>query len=95
MNQDDNSVSAVLKLFLRAYGLEDKYTEREIFARWEELAGAAINNRTTKIRFSKGYLLVWVNSSTIRNELSMRKTELAQRINQKLKSRVVEEITFK
>lgn len=95
MSQDDQSVSAVLKLFLKAYGLEDKYTEREIFARWEELAGAAINNRTTKIRFSRGYLLVCVNSSTMRNELSMRKTELTQRINQKLKNTVIKEITFK
>jgi predicted nucleic acid-binding Zn ribbon protein len=95
MKQDDRQVSHILKLFLKAYGLEDKYTERELFARWEELVGAAVYNRTTKIKFSKGYLLVFLNSSTIRAELNMRKTELLTQINQKMRSRLVKEITFK
>lgn len=96
MKEDNNQqAGALVKAFLKAYRLEDKFTEHELFARWEELAGGAINNRTSKLRYSKGYLMVYLTSSTLRAELSMRKTELKERINQKMRGEVVKEISFK
>ena len=81
---NEMSLGDAIKAFLKSNSLEEKLLETEIYARWEELAGQAINNRTNKVKLSDGVLSVYVSSSVLRNELSLRKTELLERINQRL-----------
>ncbi len=95
MKENEQRAGQLIKAFLKQYRLDDKYTEREIYARWEELVGSAINNRTIKVRYNNGYLMVYLNSSTLRAELGMRKSELLERINQRLREKVVKDISFK
>lgn len=93
----DNTKQAgsIVKAFLKAYGLEDKYLQYELFARWEELVGSSINNKTSKLSYSKGYLLVQVKSSTLRAELNMQRGLFKEKINQKMRGEVVRELVFK
>lgn len=85
---NEQSLGEVLKLFLKANGLEEKVLETEIYGRWEELAGKAINLKTKKVKLENGRLTVYLTSSVLRNELLMRRTELLERINQRLMPRV-------
>lgn len=85
---NEQSLGEVLKLFLKANGLEEKVLETEIYGRWEELAGRAINLKTKKVKLENGRLTVYLTSSVLRNELLMRRTELLERINQRLMPRV-------
>lgn len=84
---NEQNLGDVLRHFLKANGLEEKVLETEISARWEELAGKAINLKTRKIALEKGELTVYLTSSVLRNELSMRRTELLEHINQRLMPR--------
>ena len=97
MKRDDNeeSISAVLKRFMQHNNLEDKMLETEIYQRWEELAGKAVNLKTSHIYFRKGVLTVKLTSATIRNEMHLRKTQLMENINMRLKGRPVRELVFK
>lgn len=81
---NEMSLGDAIQAFLKSNELDEKLLETEIYARWEELAGRAVNNRTNKVKLDKGVLSVYVNSSVLRNELSLSKTELLERINQRL-----------
>ncbi len=73
-----------IREFLQRNNLDEKLLETEIYARWEELAGHTINLKTKKVSLKQGVLTVYLTSSVLRNELSMRKTDLLGRINQRL-----------
>lgn len=75
-------------------GIESKLREYDAVTLWPELVGAHIARVATAEKISKGVLVVRVTTSTWRNELQMRKQELADKINAALKSPVVKDIKF-
>lgn len=84
---NEMSLGDAIQAFLKANELDEKLLETEIYARWEELAGRAINNKTSKVKLQKGVLTVYVTSSVIRNELSLRRSELLERVNLHLRGK--------
>ncbi|MGB0176612.1 MAG: DUF721 domain-containing protein [Owenweeksia sp.] len=96
MKKDNQqSLGDAIRSFLAAHNLEDKYLETEIFNRWDELAGREINVKTRKVTFREGVLTVFLTSSTLRQELSMRRAEMKEHLNQRLRSAPVRELVFK
>lgn len=85
---NEQNLGAALRQFLQSTGLEEKVIETEIYGRWEELAGKAINLKTKKVQLKAGTLTVFLSSSVLRNELSMRRTEMLERINERLMPRI-------
>ena len=85
---NEQSLGEALQHFLKATGLEEKVIETEIYGRWEELAGRAINLKTKKVKLEGRKLTVYLTSSVLRNELNMRRTELLEHINQRLMPRI-------
>lgn len=93
MRRDNElSIGDAIKGFLRANQLDDKLLETEIYQRWEELAGREINLKTKKVRYQKGELSVFLSSSVVRQELSMRKEEFRAELNMRLKGRPVRKL---
>lgn len=93
---NEMSLGDAIKAFLKSNSLDEKLLETEIYARWEELVGQAINNRTTKVKLNDGVLSVYVTSSVLRNELSIRKSELLERINQRLMGKtIIKDLQFR
>ncbi|AEV32066.1 DUF721 domain-containing protein [Owenweeksia hongkongensis] len=84
---NEMSLGDAIQAFLKTNELDEKLLETEIYARWEELAGNAINLKTNKVKVEKGILTVYVNSSVVRNELSLRRSELLERVNLKLRGK--------
>lgn len=90
------SLGEAIRAFLKVNDLDDKLLETEIYARWEELAGKAINLKTSKLNFREGVLTVFLTSSVLRNELSLKKTRLMEHINQRMAGRTeIREIRFR
>lgn len=90
------SLGEAIKAFLEVNDLEDKFLETEIYARWEELAGKTINLKTSKVVFRNGVLTVFLTSSVLRNELSMKRSALLARINQRMRGKAeVRELRFR
>ncbi len=82
------SLGDAIKAFLKVNDLDEKLLETEMYARWEELAGKSINLKTSKISFKDGVLTVFLTSSVLRNELSLRKSGLMEHINQRMRGQV-------
>ncbi|MEQ9262740.1 MAG: DUF721 domain-containing protein [Owenweeksia sp.] len=96
MKKDNQqSLGDAIRSFLAAHNLEDKYLETEIYSRWDELAGRAINVKTRKVNFREGVLTVFLSSATLRQELSMRRAEMIERLNQRIRNSPVRELVFK
>ncbi len=87
-NSNEQSLGEALRHFLKSTGLEEKVLETEIYGRWEELAGGAINLKTKKVKLQGKTLTVYLTSSVLRNELNMRRTEMLERINSRLMPRI-------
>jgi predicted nucleic acid-binding Zn ribbon protein len=80
---------------VRDLGLAKKLREYDVLTSWESIVGAQIASVATPQRLENGVLLVSVASAPWRTELTMRRRELAARINQKAGATVVNEIRFR
>ena len=89
------SLGQAIREFLEVNDLSDKYLETEIFNRWDELAGRHINVKTRKVVFRNHKLIVFLNSSTLRNELSLRKQEFIEKLNLRLKGAPIRDMEFR
>jgi hypothetical protein len=76
--------------------LEEKLLEIEIKEAWKEIVGEFMEKHTGEITALKGgILLVKIDSSACREELSYKKSEIILQLNQKFKKELVKEIKFK
>ena len=85
---------AIEKL-LKAYKIEGKMHELDLQKEWSEMMGAAIAAKTKSLELRKRVLIIEIESSVLRHELSFAKEKLKESLNRKLKKRVVDEILFK
>lgn len=96
MRRDNQqTLGEAIREFLKRNSLDEKLYETEIFGRWEELVGREVNLRTRKVVLKEGVLIVYLNSSVLRNELSMRKTELLEHINMRLRNNPIRGLEFR
>ena len=84
---------AIDKLLLH-YKLRGKYDETGVVVLWPEIMGTAIANRTSQIYISNGKLFVRIESSVIKNELSIMKSAIIDKLNERAGSKVIAEIVF-
>jgi len=67
----------------------NQYTIEQI---WRSTFGDLISSYTTRVHFSKGVLTVYITSSSLKEELSMTKDKVVERLNQNLKYNKVEKL---
>lgn len=75
-------------------GIKRKLREQEVFSLWDNAVGERIAKVAKPTRMLKGTLFVSVSSGTWRNELSMRKQEIVDRLNGVLAEEIVKDIKF-
>jgi len=73
-------------------GLRDYRKER--FAFWENVVGEKISKVAIPVKDKKGVLFVKVEDSIWRFELSRRKEELINKLNEHLKKNTIKDIVF-
>jgi predicted nucleic acid-binding Zn ribbon protein len=71
-----------------------KENQKKQFKYWEEVVGEKLSGIAQPIKDKKGILYVKVPDSVWRFELSMRKDELKEKINQHLNKQYIKEIIF-
>lgn len=84
-----------IKAYLKASKMDTKLNEVKILNHWEEVVGKIISRSTNNIYIYNKVLFVYLNSSVIRNELQMVKTELIKRLNAKVGATVINDIVLK
>ena len=75
-------------------GLGKKLKQYEAVRIWKEVVGERIANVATPTKIINGTLIVKVEKSTWRNELSLLKREIISKLNAALKEEIVKDIRF-
>ena len=88
-------LSSVIKKIVSNPKISDKLENLKIIEIWNEILG---NNLQKYIIDSKVYnrkLLVKIKSSTLRNELGFKKTDLINQINKRFGKKIIDEIILR
>ena len=75
-------IGEVIRAYLKESGLEKPLKERELVQSWESLLGKSVARATTRIYLKDGKLVVYLNSSVVRNELFMLQEEIRRKLNE-------------
>lgn len=94
-NKEMTPLKEAIEKLLKVYKISDKMDEITLRKEWEELMGKAISNKTKRLELRKRILIIEIESSVLRHELSFAKEKLKESLNRKLKRRAVDEIIFK
>jgi predicted nucleic acid-binding Zn ribbon protein len=80
---------------LKAYKLDDKMAERRLISSWETVMGKMIANHTKDLYIKHKQLFVTLDSSALRNELSMAKTKIVKMMNEAAGQEVINDVILK
>jgi hypothetical protein len=91
---NDKSLKEAIEQMLQVYKIKRKYDETGIKASWPQLVGKSVANRTKEIYIHDKKLFLRIESSVIKNELVLMRTQIIDKINNEVKSTLVEDIIF-
>jgi len=91
---NDKSLKEAIEQMLNVYKIKRKFDETSVIAHWPELVGKPVANRTKELFISNKKLFLRVESSVIKNELMMMRTQIIEKINEEAKVILIEEIIF-
>ena len=91
---NETSLSEVIQEMMKKYGLEEGLWNSKIRDAWQDCISPAVVQRTTRLSYSNGELLVFLNSSVLRKELDLMKEDLLQSLNQHLGTPIIQSISF-
>ncbi|KAA8485925.1 uncharacterized protein DUF721 [Arcticibacter tournemirensis] len=91
---NDKSLKDAIEQMLRVYKLKRKFDETALIAAWPEMMGKAVANRTSQLFIRERKLFIRVESSVLKNELLMIRTQILDKMNERAGSKVLDEIVF-
>ena len=77
---NDKSIKEAMDQLFQVYKLQQKFDETALIAAWPEMMGVAIANRTKELYIRQKKLFVRVESSVIKNELMMMRSQIIEKI---------------
>src|SRR5690606_2528576 len=89
---NDKTVKEAIEQLLDVYRLRRKFDETALIAAWPELIGNAIASRTTQLYISDKKLFVRLESSVIKNQLIMMKSQILEKMNARAGKEVITSI---
>lgn len=89
------SISSVLKNYVRENNLERKMSELDLIKSWETVVGKTVARYTGNISIQNSTLFVETTSPIVRNELLMMKEDIRTRLNEVAGDEIVKSIIFK
>jgi predicted nucleic acid-binding Zn ribbon protein len=91
---NDKSIKEAMDQLLQVYKLQQKFDETALIAAWPEMMGVAIANRTKELYIRQKKLFVRVESSVIKNELMMMRSQIIEKMNERAGAEVIVEIVL-
>lgn len=90
----DITIKEAIEKMLDVYKLRRKFDETALIAAWPKLMGNAIANRTKQLYIRDKKLFVKVESSVIKHELLLMRSQIIGRMNEHVGQVVVEELVI-
>ncbi len=91
---NDKSIKEAIAQMLQVYKIKQRFDETAVIAAWPNLVGKPVANRTKELFVHNKKLYLNIESSVIRNELMLIKSQIIDKINEEAKWIMVEEIVF-
>ena len=88
-------IDSLLRQFVKSNRLEKGLAEYRLMKSWRDLLGISISKKTKSLYIRDRKLFVSLNSSVVRNELSLMKETLIQRLNEAAGMKVIDDIVLK
>jgi predicted nucleic acid-binding Zn ribbon protein len=92
--QSIKTVGGALDELIGGLGIKNKLQEYDAVVFWETVVGERIAEMTTAVKITQGTLFVRVKTSTWRNELALRKTQIKDKLNEYIGNEIVKDIKF-
>jgi hypothetical protein len=89
------SISSVLKSYVRENNLERKLNELDLIKSWESVMGKTVSRYTGNLYIQNSTLFVETTSPIVRNELLMMKEEIRVRLNEIVGEELIKAIIFR
>lgn len=80
--------------FMNYIGLDARMHELQILDVWNDCVGSAIAKFSTPVEIRKNKLFVSVENAAWRYELSLKKDEIINKLNQNLEKKIIKDIIF-
>ncbi len=87
-------ISIALDELINGLGIKKKLKEYDAIIYWDSVVGKQIAKMATATRITQGVLFVHVKTSTWRNELTLRKKEIIDKLNIVVGLDAVKDIKF-
>ena len=91
---NDKTLKEAIEQMLQVYKIKRRYDETAIIAHWPELVGKPVANRTKELYIHNKKLFVRVESSVVKNELVIMRSQIIAKINEQAGAVLIEEIIF-
>ncbi len=91
---NDKSLKDAIEQMLQVYKIKKRYEETGVVAHWPELVGKSVANRTKEIYIHDKKLFLRIESSVIKNELVLMRRQIIDKINEKAREILVEDVVF-
>ena len=91
---NDKTLKEAIEQMLDVYRLRKKFDETALIAAWPELMGNAIASRTKQIYIADKKLFIRIESSVIKNELIMMKSQILEKMNDRAGKEVITSIVI-
>jgi predicted nucleic acid-binding Zn ribbon protein len=92
--RDVQTLKSLILRNLRVQGLETPLLQRRLVESWPQVAGPVISRYTREVFIQNQTLVVRLTMPALRTELSMRRTELVQKLNVAVGAQVITDIRF-
>mgnify|MGYP003083001245 FL=1 len=92
--RDVKSLSDLLQTVLRKEGFETPLLQRRLIASWDAVVGPTISRYTCDKFIKNQTLFVKINNPALRQDLSMMRQKLVQRLNSQVGSFIISDIKF-
>lgn len=92
--RDVKSLAEVLQTVLRKEGLETPLRQKRLIASWDTVVGPSIARYTGDKFIKNQTLFVKILNPALRQDLSMMRTRLVQRLNVQVGAYVISDIKF-
>lgn len=92
---ETRGISDLLNEFKKENQFDGKLNETQLIANWSKLLGPTIARGTRKLTISNRTLFVWIDSSVMRHELFMIRSQIVIALNKSVGASVIDNIMFK
>jgi predicted nucleic acid-binding Zn ribbon protein len=92
---NNDSIEKLFETILKQNGIWQKFQEQKIINNWKTIVGLKIAKSTTKIEFGGRKLYLYVDSSVLRNELLMLKSNIVDIVNTKAGENIIDDVVIR